>query len=167
MMFGKPPSRRRDDRNATPEERQAALEEGRRRANRHGIVRSVVMLILLTVIAVYMAIRPRDPQILSITTAAALDDNYEAVDPTGTYAPGDTFFVSVEVIDFPQDAELTARWRYEGEVIRETVFESEVPGSGFIGFVLDSSEPWPVANYSVEIVYEGKMIESTRFEVKE
>ncbi|MBN1120460.1 MAG: hypothetical protein JXJ17_05240 [Anaerolineae bacterium] len=166
-MLRKPPSRRQVEPNATPEERQAALEEGRRKANRQGIIRSVIMLIFLTVIAVYMAIKPRDPQVLSITTAAALDDNYEAVDPTDTYAPGDTFFVSVEVIDFPQGADLTARWRYEGEVIRETVFESEVPGSGFVGFVLDSSEPWPEARYSVEIMYEGEVLDSTQFWVRE
>jgi hypothetical protein len=167
MRLRKPPSRQTDNRNATPEERQAALEEGRRKANRQGIIRSVIMLILLTVIAVYMAIKPRDPEVLSITTATALDDNYEAVEAATTYTPDDTFFVSVEVIDFPQDAELTARWRYEGDVIRETVFESEVPGSGFIGFVLDSSEPWPVARYSVEIVYEGKVLDSTQFWVQE
>jgi hypothetical protein len=168
MMFRRPPSRRIDDnRNATPEERMAALEEGRRKAQRQGIIRSVVMLILLTVLAVYMALKPREPEVLSITTATALDENYQPVETTDTYSPEDTFFVSVEVIDFPPDAKLTARWRLEGDVIRETVFESEVPGSGFIGFVLDSSEPWPVARYSVEIVYEGKMIESTQFEVKE
>jgi hypothetical protein len=166
-MFRKPPSRQSDNRNATPEERQAALEEGRRKANRQGIIRSVIMLILLTVLAVYMALKPRDPEVVSIITATALDEDYQPVEETDTYQPDDTFAVSVQVVDFPPDAELTARWRLEGDVIRETVFESEFSGSGYIGFVLDSSEPWPAARYSVEIVYEGKVLDSTQFWVKE
>ncbi len=131
-MFRKPPSRQSDNRNATPEERQAALEEGRRKANRQGIIRSVIMLILLTVLAVYMALKPRDPEVVSIITATALDEDYQPVEETDTYQPDDTFAVSVQVVDFPPDAELTARWRLEGDVIRETVFESEFSGSGYI-----------------------------------
>jgi hypothetical protein len=112
--------------------------------------------------------RPAPLRVLSVTPTRALDDLYRAVEPTDTFSPQDTFFVSVELQGYRPDMTLVARWRYEGEVITETELETTDSGSGYAGFALRSEAlPWPAGEYSVEIVYQERVLGSATFRVTE
>jgi hypothetical protein len=133
-----------------------------------GIMRSVVMLLAMVALAIYMALRPRGPEVLGVTMATALDDTFRAVAAVETYAPDDTFFASVELRGYRPEMELMARWRYGEQVIKETRLATGQTGDGYAGFVLNPEQPpqWPEGEYRVEIVYEDKVLGSAAFRVE-
>ncbi len=140
----------------------------RRRRRRIGLVRSVIMAIALVALAIFMALRPRPPEVLSITLTRALDNAYRPIAPTTTFGPQETFFVSVELRGYRPGSDLTARWRYDGQVIVDTELVAEGIGDGYAGFVLhNDNPPWPAGRYTVEILYEGEVLASAEFGVEE
>jgi hypothetical protein len=129
--------------------------------------RSVLFLIALAVLAYLFMGRPR-LRVLSATPARALDDAFRPIDPTTTFGPEDDFFVSVELSGYRPGMDVRARWRYEGQVITETTLNAEGQGSGHAGFVLSNDRPpWPVGEYSVEILLDGEPLASTTFAVSD
>lgn len=141
-------------------------EAERRKRQRMGIARSVAFLVALVVLAVWMQQRPRPPEVLSVTPATALDDEFRPVEPTEVFGPEDTFFVSVELRNY-QPGTLGARWLYEGQVITEMMLDTTDTGDGYAGFVLRNDDPpWPTGQYTIEITYRGRVLESASFRVE-
>lgn len=139
----------------------------RRRSPIVGLLISLGMLLGLVVVAALLATQRSGPSVLSITPAKSLDDAYHPIDPTDTFAPEDTFFVSVELDDYDNDSPLLARWYYEESFITETHLEFDYEGDVFAGFVLlNEDPPWPLGRYSVEIVYRERVLGSADFRVK-
>ena len=145
----------RDDDEMTREE----YEKKRKAAQRTGIIRSLVMLAGLIALAVWMGIRGRGPQVESVTPAQALDDAYRPVEATDTFGPTDTFFVAVQISNYEPSMNVTATWRYEGDVITTTPLSTDTSGEGFAGFSLSPSDPpqWPSGSYNIEIFYNDDM----------
>lgn len=112
-------------------------------------------------------------QVLSVTPATALDDLYQPVETTNVFGPQDTFFVSVQLRNYRPDMQVVARWRYEGQFITETTLvtgplgDSTKPYEGYAGFSLrNDNPPWPSGDYTVEIVYQDKVLGSAAFRVE-
>ncbi len=148
-------------------QRPSASPQERRRRYIWGIVRSAAFLAALIGVGLLIR-RPAPLRVLSVTPARALDDLYQAVEPTDVFSPQDAFFVSVELQGYRPDMTLTARWRYEGEVITETELETADSGSGYAGFALRREALlWPAGEYSVEIVYQGRVLGEAAFRVTE
>ncbi len=156
-----PPTRERKP--LTPEERDAA----RASRARWGLLRSILMLIGLIVLAVVLARRPAEVEVLSITPAKALDDTYRAVEPTGVFAPTDTFFVSAEISGYRPGMNFIARWRHEGQYITETPLQADGVGAGYAGFALSPQEPptWPEGRYTVDVLHGEQLLGQAAFEV--
>lgn len=147
---------------------QRSSAQERTHRQRVGLIRSLLLLAGLVVLAVFLALRSRGPQVVSVTVATALDDAYRPVAVTDVYGPQDTFFVSVELRGYRPEMEVIARWRYEGQVIRETPLSTQQAGDGYAGFVLTNEGfPWPEGAWTVEIVYEGEVLGQTTFRVEE
>lgn len=144
-------------RQQTPEERQ--------RRHRFGIIRSVAILAGLILLGVWFALQ-QGPEVLSITTARGLDDAYRPLQPTSTYAPGDTVHLSVEMRGYRAGMDVAARLLYEGEVITEAPLAAPGEDGSYAGVAL-SPEPagWPVGEYVVDIMFEDHLLNRTTFEV--
>ncbi len=142
----------------------------RERAHRQrvGLVRSLALLAGLIALTVFLALRSRGPQVVSVTMATALDEAYRPVAATDVYGPQDTFFASVELRGYRPEMTILARWRYEGQVIRETPLATQQAGDGYAGFVLiNEGFPWPQGSWMVEIIYEGDVLGRAAFRVEE
>ncbi len=138
------------------------------RRQRVGLIRSLILLAGLVALTVFLALRPHEPEVVNVIMATALDDAYRPVTVTDVYGPRDTFFASVELRGYQPEMELRARWRYEGQVIRETLLTTQQAGDGYAGFVLSNQGlPWPLGNWTVEIVYEGEVLGQATFRVEE
>ncbi len=147
----------------TPEERQAE------RARRYwwGIARPAAILVGLIVLAVAITRRSLAPQVLSVVPARSLDDAFRPVEPTQRFSPDETFFVSVELRGYRPGMDLSAVWRYEGQMITRTPLATDDAGDGYAGFVLSPENPpeWPPGRYTVDILYGEKLLGRAVFEV--
>lgn len=158
--------------------------EVRQRRAMWGIARSLIMLVALTGLCVWMALRsrpseptgltstpavsPRPPKVLEVVPATALYDTYRPVKATDVFHPEDTFFVSVKLSDFQPGMALSARWKYQGNLITETNLSADDAGEGYAGFsLLNDNPPWPVGDYTVEIVYGDAVLASAAFRVED
>jgi hypothetical protein len=133
------------------------------------------MLIVMVAIGATFAYRARPPRVLSVVPATGLYDNYRPIEATDIFHPDDTFFVSVQMDDFRRGMELAARWSYQGQVITETtldpnrIAEGDGKGEGkdFVGFLLmNDNPPWPVGDYTVEIIDGVEVLGSAEFRVE-
>jgi hypothetical protein len=149
-------------------QKKAADWAARRRGRQvRGIITSLVLLAALVAVT-FMFRRIPALEVVSVVPATALDDRYRAVEAADVYGPGDTFFVSVQLKGYKPDMAISARWRYEGEVITETPLETVDAGEGYAGFALwNEASAWPVGRYMVEIVYQGESLASAAFSVQE
>lgn len=147
----------------------ARTPEERRRRQRAGLLRSVALLAGLVVLTVWIALQRQAPEVLSLTAAQALDSDYQPLEPTGQYTPDDTFFISAELRGYRPGMDISALWRYEGEVIAETPLLAEGSGDGYAGFSLSPQNPprWPEGSYVVDIMYDDHLLGRTAFEVTE
>lgn len=87
-------------------------------------------------------------------------------DPTSDFGPNDTIYVSVETSGFADSTTLAARWTYEdGQEVDRT--ETTIAHSGTERTELHVSSPggWPPGDYQVEILLDGRSVETLDFEV--
>jgi hypothetical protein len=139
----------------------------RRRQQRGGLVRTIILLAALLALGVWFGLQTRPARVLSVTPALALDDRFMPVEAVESFSPDDTFFISVELRGYRPAMALWARWRYDGQVLRETQLMTEFTGDGFAGFVLDNTEPWPAGDYRVEILSFDEVLGEAEFRVEE
>jgi len=138
--------------------------DARRRRALWGLVRSILVLVVLIALGVWIALRSRPPRVIEVVPATALYDNYRPVEATEVFRPDDTFFVSVKLSDFRPEMELSARWKYQDRPITETTLNTDYAGEGYAGFsLINDNPPWPVGNYSVEIVYGNEVLAAQLF----
>jgi hypothetical protein len=149
-----------------------------------GIGRSLVMLVALTGLCVWMALRsqpsgltgvlltptlpPRPLEVIEVIPATALYDTYEPVAETDVFHPQDTFFISVKLSGFQPGMELSARWKYQGRLVTETDLSADDAGEGYAGFsLINDNPPWPAGEYTVEIVSGDAVLGGAAFRVEE
>lgn len=147
----------------TPAERQAE----RTRRYWWGIARSATILVGLIVLAVVITRRPLAPQVLSVVPAHSLDAAFRPIEPTQRFGPDETFFISVELRGYRPGMDVSAVWRYEGQMITQTPLATNDAGDGYAGFALSPEDPpaWPPGRYTVDILYGEKLLGRAVFEV--
>ena len=129
------------------------------------IARALLIVGVLVAVVLWLQQGPA-LRVVKVTPATTLDDQFQPVKSTDRVGPHDTFFVSVELRDYRPDMKITARWRYEGTTINETVLKTSDIGNGYAGFsLINDRPPWPAGNYVVEIVYNDKVLGSAPFRV--
>lgn len=87
-------------------------------------------------------------------------------DPTSDFGPNDTIYVSVETSGSSDATTLAARWTYEdGQEVDRT--ETTIAPTGTEHTELHVSNPngWPEGDYQVEILLDGRSVQTLDFEV--
>jgi len=105
--------------------------------------------------------------ILDAVMARQVDGDYAPIDVTDQFAPDEAFYCTIQVADVQPDTILVARWRFGDELIHESVFTVNEPGSGYVAFELTSERPWPEGNYRVEISSGEVLLRLVQFRVAE
>ena len=109
------------------------------------------------------------PSIGAVVTAKGLDADYKPVDPTSTYAPMDTFYISVQVKNLVVGSNITVKYSYNGEFVPEldTTVTADKAGSGYYGFNLTPpSDGFPTGDYTAEVYLDDALMTTLAFSVQ-
>lgn len=83
------------------------------------------------------------------------------------FGPTDTIYVSVDTEGTAASATLTARWTYEdGQVVDESSRTISPTGPTVTEFHISKPDGLPAGSYQVEILLDGRSVETETFEVE-
>lgn len=107
------------------------------------------------------------PAIGEVVTAKSLADDFQPVDPTASYQPADTIYLSVEVSDLVVGTTVQVQYKLDGELYEETTLTADQEGSGYYGFSLQPSEfgHTPGA-YTAEVYLDNTLAKTVSFTVE-
>jgi hypothetical protein len=87
---------------------------------------------------------------------------------TDDFTPMDTIYVAVETEGAVAGSPLTARWTFsDGQVVDESTQTISPTGPAVTQFHISKPDGFPVGNYAVEILLNGRTVERKDFEVKQ
>lgn len=114
-------------------------------------------------------------EIAEVVFAKQLSENYEPVNPTTTFYPDETVYVSVQVPGRPDEGVLGARFLYNGQLIADTSVDFADVNSDLLfsvgqdtlaGFTLTHDDPLYISPlYSVELFVDGVSVGAHPFTV--
>lgn len=110
--------------------------------------------------------RPRGPlKVSTVQTGKSLNsDNSVGIQST-RFNRGDTIYAAV-LTDGPGSGTLTARWTYVGRLISEDTRDVSYSDSAATEFHIINSSGFPPGDYAVEILLDGKSIETRNLRVE-
>ena len=110
---------------------------------------------------------PAALRITAIELGKAVDAEKRVGQPTTTFSPGDTVYVSVVTDGTSPSATLSAKWTYDGTTLVKEDSQTIAPtGPAATEFHVDKPSGWPAGTYKVEISLNGSPVGAKEFEVK-
>jgi len=112
-----------------------------------------LLLLLLVLTACGAPATGPAPVVESVTPSHGLGGDYRPLAPAEHFAPEETFYCAVLMRGLQQGVVVSARWLYEGTLIKRTDYVVQQIGNGYVGFELANDKPpWPAGEYSIEIL---------------
>lgn len=109
-----------------------------------------------------------EPSIDEVIIARSLDDSQKPVDPTSVFGSEDVFYASARVSYLEEGSEVTGKWFFGDQFIDEaSVAITEDGFSGYVGFDLTPSTPWPAGDYRLEVYLDEELAQTVTFQVTE
>jgi hypothetical protein len=106
-------------------------------------------------------------RVTSVEVGSAIGPDKRISAPATTFVPTDTIYVSVASDGTADSVTLTARWTYEdGQVVDETSQEIEPAGPAASEFHIDMPDGLPTGRYQVEVLADGRSVETEEFDVR-
>ena len=120
----------------------------------------------LVALCLVAACRSNDPlRVNTIQLGRGLNPDNTVSGHTTRFKPTDTIYVSV-LTDNPGSGTVQARWTFAGRVVSEPQKEVSYRGAAATEFHIQNSGGFPVGDYNVEILLDGKPIASREFRVE-
>ncbi len=120
------------------------------------------------------AIRSRPPatgsafKVAGIALGRAIAADKTVADPTDSFKPTDTIYVSVRTEGGASSARLSARWTYEdGQLVGDTTQTVAATGPAVTEFHVSKSDGWPAGRYKVEVSLDGASAGHKEFRVNQ
>lgn len=89
-------------------------------------------------------------------------------DPTDSFRPTDTIYVSVRTEGGASSARLSARWTYEdGQLVGDSTQTVAASGPAVTEFHVSKPDGWPAGRYKVEVSLDGAPAGHRDFSVKQ
>ncbi len=123
------------------------------------------VLALGVVLAACLPVKPATPEVVSVTLARKLAQDYRPVEETTEFYPTETFNCSVKVSSLPKGSVVKAAWFYGDELLNETTYTAEKAGSGYVGFHLKAEKYWPIGKYRVKVYLNDEFAREAEFSV--
>jgi hypothetical protein len=122
--------------------------------------------IVAIVAAFSAACQPRGPlKIATIQTGKSLNSDNSVGGHTTRFNAQDTIYVAV-LTDGPGAGTLTARWTYVGRLVSEDSRKVSYGDSAATEFHITNSSGFPPGDYAVEILLDGKSVETRNLRVE-
>ena len=124
---------------------------------------AIVVLVLAVIAA---ACQPRGPlKVATIQTGKSLNSDNSVGGHTTRFRGQDTIYVAV-LTEGPGAGTLTARWTYVGRLVSEDSRKVSYADSAATEFHIKNSSGFPPGDYAVEILLDGKSIETRNLRVE-
>ncbi|MDD5622505.1 MAG: hypothetical protein PHQ09_05000 [Actinomycetota bacterium] len=108
-------------------------------------------------------------EIEEITVCKNVDTDYSPIDPTDIFPSGtEIVYLSVKINNMTREDKLTVKWNYleSGEEISTTDFQTETPGSGYVGFSLAIEGAFPSGRYNAAVYLNNQAQQTVEFSVE-
>jgi hypothetical protein len=97
----------------------------------------------------------------------AVGGDRSITDATHQFGPNDTIYVSVETDGSAAAATVAARWTYQdGQEVDRSETTIAPSGTEHTEFHVSNPDGWPAGNYQVEIMLDGRTVETLDFAVE-
>ncbi|HEX4934196.1 MAG TPA: hypothetical protein VFV33_13495 [Gemmatimonadaceae bacterium] len=111
------------------------------------------------------------PAVSALELGRHIGANKRVADTTSTFAPRDTFYLSVVTENTAPGAMLLAKWHFQtGQLVDSTVQAVAAPSAGeptsVTEFHLVKPKGWPAGTYTVEVFLDGASKGKREFAVK-
>jgi len=109
-----------------------------------------------------------EPSVDEVVMARSLDDSQKPVDQTTVFGLEDVFNASAKVSNLEEGSKVTGKWFFGDQFIDEASVDITEDGfTGYVGFNLTPSAPWPVGDYRLEVYLDDELAKTVTFQVAE
>jgi len=106
--------------------------------------------------------------VAGISLGRAIVADKTVADPTDSFRPTDTIYVSVRTEGGASSARLSARWTYEdGQLVGDSTQTIAASGPAVTEFHVSKPDGWPAGRYKVEVSLDGAPAGHKDFSVKQ
>jgi hypothetical protein len=113
------------------------------------------------------AAAPQEFSVSGVEVGKQLGSDKRITNPTTTFGPKDTIYVSVATDGAAPSKTISAKWSFQdGQVIKEGTETIAPTGPAATEFHIAKATGWPIGKYKVEIIVDGSPAGSKEFEVK-
>jgi hypothetical protein len=124
------------------------------------------LIVVVAVVALSGAACSRGPlQVATVQTGHSLNSDNSVGNHGTRFKPTDTLYVSV-LTKGPGSGTLEARWLFGGRVVSEGKKNVSYPDDAATEFHMQYAGRLPTGDYTVEILLDGKPVESRKLEVR-
>ena len=97
----------------------------------------------------------------------AVDASGKISAPVGTFGTKDTIYATIALTTTVPNVAVNLRWKFQdGQTVADNAKTIAAPSTGTIDDKLTKPSGWPVGNYTLEVVSDGKPLSTTTFQVK-
>ncbi|MFN7977351.1 MAG: hypothetical protein U0P30_04390 [Vicinamibacterales bacterium] len=100
----------------------------------------------------------------TIQLGRSLNADQSVASQTTTFKPGETIYVSA-LNNARGEGKIAVRWYMGSQLLSERDKTVKFPGAGATEFHMQSAAGFPVGDYSVEVLLDGKSIGTRKFNV--
>jgi hypothetical protein len=103
----------------------------------------------------------------SVTLGNAVGADGKIPAPTTNFGPKDTIYAVIQSKTANPNTVVTARWTYQGgQLVKEDAQTLAGAGDNVTTLHISKPDGWPVGNYSLDLMVDGKSVSTTPFTVK-
>jgi hypothetical protein len=128
-------------------------------------MRYATLLTMLAVVTLLAACSRGPLEVSTIQTGRSLNSDNSVGNHGTRFKPTDTLYVSV-LTRGAGAGTLEARWLFSGRVVSEAKKEVSYPDDAATEFHMQYAGTLPTGEYTVEILLDGKPVESRKLEVR-
>ena len=109
---------------------------------------------------------PSEPlKVVTIQTGTSLNTDHSIGRHTGTFRPKDTMYVSVLSVGRGAGT-ITVTWSFGGRLIHQVTRKVSYNDQAATDFRLQPGDELPLGDYTIEVLVDGKTIETRRVKVE-
>ena len=122
--------------------------------------------VVLAIAILSAACTPTEPlRIDAIQTGKSLNTDHSVAVHTGSFRPNDTMYVSVLTVGRGAGT-VTVKWSLNGRVHHEVTKKLSYNDQAATDFRFQAADEFPLGDYMVEVVVDGKTVETRRIKVE-
>jgi hypothetical protein len=109
---------------------------------------------------------PSEPlNVVAIQTGKSLNTDHSVANHATSFRPKDTMYVSV-LSNGRGAGTITVKWSFAGRVVHEATKKVSYNDQAATDFRFQAADDFPIGDYAIEVVVDGKTIETRRVKVE-